>query len=295
MDVGQASVAPSHAEAPIGLFDSGMGGLAVLRELMRLLPHENVLYVGDTARRPYGPQPVEAVESYAVEITGYLVDQGAKAVIIGCNTASVAGAEAARRCFPAVPVLDMVEPGVKAAINATETGRIGVWGTALTVEKKAYDDAITEISRGARVCGVACPDLLRLAEEGEIGDRARLTEMALEYVEPIDQFGADVLVLGCTDLTCVRDITEAAAGEGVVVVDPAEEVVSQAKRVLESMGSLRTVEDGPSFYEFLVTGHDEDEFAAFATEFLELPSVNVRHVPLETIQAAKACATGSSD
>lgn len=222
------AAASPHPEAPIGIFDSGLGGLAVLREVRRLLPNEDVIYLGDTARRPYGPQPAANVRSYVVEIVGFLMTKGAKLVIIGCNTASVAGLEASHHCFPHLPVLGMVGPGVRGAVASTRRGKIGVWGTALTIENRAYDEAILDVNPDAEVVGVACPELLRLAEKGEIDDKAHLTALARDCFEPIGDSGADVLVLGCTDLTCVRDVAEAVAGEDVTVVDPAEQVVLEA-------------------------------------------------------------------
>lgn len=274
-------------EAPIGVFDSGLGGLAVVRELKRAMPGENVLYFGDTARRPYGPQPMKKVREYAVEITRFLIQRGVKAVIIACNTASVAGAEAARRCSSEVPVLDMVGPGVRAALRETRSGRIGVWGTALTIENKAYDQGILRMDEDAEVCGVACPELLRLAERVAIDDRARLTKLALRYFEPIADFGADVLILGCTDLTCIQPIADAVVGEAAVVVDPAQEVISEARRKLEMMGALRVEREGPGSCHYLVSGNDEAEFASFAADFLRVRDVAVTRVSVQEIRKGK--------
>jgi glutamate racemase len=264
-----------------------MGGLAVLRELQRLLPDEHVLYLGDTARRPYGPQPEASVSSYAVEITGFLISRGAKLVIIGCNTATVAGGTAAQRCFPHIAVLGMVEPGGKAAVRATRTGRIGVWGTALTVEQRAYDNVIRTVDPDAQVLGVACPDILRLAEQAQIEDRAHLTALARRCYGPIDSFGADVLILGCTDLTCVRDIAEAVVGAGVTVLDPAEEVVKEARATLASVDSLRSDSCGAPSYEFLITGDDEEEFATFAMGFLGVSDIDLKRVPIKSLRNEK--------
>ena len=275
-----------EAEAPIGVFDSGLGGLAVLREVRRLLPHEDVLFLGDTARQPYGPRPVEDVRRFAIEIIGYLAQQGVKIAIVACNTASVAGREAAQTCFPDLPVLGMIEPGVTGALAASERGRIGIWGTELTVDKKAYDKLILEHNPDMQVLGVACPALLRLAEKGQIEDRAYLLELAHRYFQPLADFQADTLVLGCTDLTCVRDIAEEVAGHGVAVVDPAEEVVRQARRALEDAGALRDPGERPASYRFLITGDDAAGFAAFTARFLDLPQVAVEHADLAEVQRA---------
>jgi glutamate racemase len=252
-----------------------------------LLPDEDVLFVGDTARQPYGPQPVEDVRRYATEITGYLAAQGAKMAIIACNTASVAGLEAAQRCYPDLPVLGMIGPGARGALAASQRSRIGVWGTALTVDNKAYDRLILELDPGMEVLGAACPELLRLAEKGQIDDRPYLLELAHEYYQPLAQFRADTLILGCTDLTCVRDIAEEVAGEGVTVVDPAEEVVREAREILQQAGALKRSDVEPVIHRFCITGDDVAGFAAFTRRFMDLPHVAVEQIsPDELRQAA---------
>lgn len=279
-------------EAPIGIFDSGLGGLAVLREVRRLLPNEDVLFVGDTARQPYGPQPVEDVRRYAIEITGYLVAQGAKIVLIACNTASVAGLEAAQRCYPDLPVRGMIGPGVRAALAASQSSRIGVWGTALTVDNKAYDKLILELDPGMEVLGAACPELLRLAEKGQIDDRPYLLELAREYYQPLARFQADTLILGCTDLTCVRDIAGEAAGEGVTVVDPAEEVVREAREILQEAGALKGPGGAPAAYRFCITGDDVAGFTAFTKRFMDLAHVAVEQISLDELRQTAGAIEG---
>lgn len=274
------------SNAPIGIFDSGLGGLAVLREVRRLLPHEDVLFFGDTARQPYGPQPVEDVRRYAVEISGYLAEQGVKLVIIACNTASVAGREAAQQHFPDLPVLGMIGPGVRAALDASQGNRIGVWGTAITVASKAYDQQILKLDPDMDVFGATCPELLRLAEKGQIDDRPHLLSLAQSYFQPLASQGVDTLILGCTDLTCVRDITEEVVGEDVRVVDPAEEVVLEARQILLDSGALRSEQHGLGSNQFLITGDDQANFAAFTTKFLNLPQVEVERVSLADAQVA---------
>jgi glutamate racemase len=281
-----------NPDAPIGIFDSGLGGLAVLREVSRLLPHENVLFLGDTARQPYGPRPVEEVQRFAVEITGYLLQRGAKMVIIACNTASVAGREAAQHSFPGVPVLGMIGPGVRAALSASQSSRIGIWGTAITVESKAYDRLILRLNPGVGVLGVACPQLLRLAEKGQIDDKPYLRKLAQGYFQPLADFEADTLILGCTDLTCVRDIVEEVAGESITVVDPAEEVVREARQILEGGNGLRSLEGEPSSHRFLITGNDHASFAVFAAKFLSVPQVKVERIALTEVQQGITVSSG---
>jgi glutamate racemase len=268
--------------APIGIFDSGPGGLAVLQEIRRLLPDEDVLYVGDTARQPYGPRPQEEVRRFAVELTGYLAQQGAKLVIIGCNTASVAGLDAAQRAFPEIPVLGMLGPGVRAALKATQNQRIGVWGTELTAQSQAYDHMIHGLAPDAYVLSVATPVLLRLAEKGQIDDRSYLSQLAREYFQPVAD--VDTLVLGCTDLTCVRDIIDETVGNAVTVVDPAEAVVVEARQILNDCNALRTSRSQPAEYIFQITGDDVNNFTAFTARFLNVPQVDVEWIDLREVQ-----------
>ena len=208
--------------APIGIFDSGLGGLAVLREVRRLLPHEDVVFLGDTARQPSGPQPVESVRQYAIENTAYLAPTGAKLVIIACNTASVAGREASQACFPDLPVLGMIGPGVRAALAASQHSRIGVWGTRVTVDSKAYDQRILEAAPNVEVKGVACPDLLR-RQVTLIGSWTFSTVRQAECAQFIAERGIDVDAL-FTDRWRLEQGVEAyqhfdrqTAGKGVFV------------------------------------------------------------------------------
>lgn len=268
--------------APIGIFDSGPGGLAVLQEVRRLLPDEDVLYIGDTARQPYGPQPQDTVRRYAVELTGYLAQLGAKLVIIGCNTASVAGWEAAQRAYPEIPVLGMLGPGVRAALAATHSKHIGVWGTELTAESRAYDTLIEQAEPSAQVTSVATPVLLRLTEKGQIDDRPYLRQLSAQYMEPLN--GIDTLILGCTDLTCVRDIIDETVGTGITVVDPAEAVTLEAKQILGESNALHPAQAAAPSYQFMITGQNVDEFAAFTARFLNLPGVDVEQVDVRDVQ-----------
>src|SRR5512146_1233934 len=189
--------------APIGIFDSGLGGLAVLREVRRLLPHEDVLFLGDTQRQPYGPRTVEEVRQITIEISGYLIDKGAKIVLIACNTASAAGGDAAQACYPGTPIIGMIRPGVNAALRASRRKRIGIWGTEMTIATGVYNQMLVNADPMVKALGVACPTLLRLAEKGKIDNKPYLLELAAEDFKSIAQFNADTLILGCTDFTCV--------------------------------------------------------------------------------------------
>jgi glutamate racemase len=275
-------------KAPIGIFDSGLGGLAVLREVNRLLPDEECLFLGDTLRQPYGPRTMEEVRQYAIEITGYLIEKGAKMVLIGCNTASIAGGDAAQACFPDVPVIGMIQPGVRAAIRASRSKRIGVWGTEITVASQAYDQLIIKTDPKAEVVGVACPTLLRLAEKGKIDDRPYLRSLATADFQKVAKFRADTLILGCTDFTCVRDIIDEVVETQAVVVDPAEEVVREATRILKEQNGLNPGSGKKALTKFMITGDDQENFSKCGAKFLSVPDIEVTRVPLAEVQSAAA-------
>ena len=273
--------------APIGIFDSGLGGLAVLREVNRLLPNEDCLFLGDTLRQPYGPRTIEEVRQYSIEITGCLIYKGAKMVLIGCNTASIAGGDATQAYFRDIPVIGMIKPGVGAALRASRSKRIGVWGTEITIASQAYDNMIVKNDPGAEVVGVACPTLLRLAEKGKIGDRPYLRDLATKDFQKVAEFKADTLILGCTDFTCVRDIIDEVVGNQVVVVDPAEEVVREATRVMAERGGLNTGVGRAALNTFFITGDDQENFSTFGAKFLGVPEIDVARVSLvEVLKAA---------
>lgn len=272
--------------SPIGIFDSGPGGLAVLQQVRRLLPFEDVLYFGDTARQPYGPQPVENVRRYALEITSWLASQGVKLIIIGCNTASVAGRQAAQALFPDLPVYGMIEPAVQAALRVSPSRRIGVWGTEITVESKAYDSLILAEQPGAQVLGAGCPELLRLAEKGQVDNKSQLKDLAAAYYRPLAAFGIDTLVLGCTDLTCVRDVIDETVAPGVKIVDPAEEVTLFARQYLSENSLLHPTGNTPPQYRFSITGKNLAEFSHFTAQFMGMPEVDVTQIDLDQIQRA---------
>lgn len=272
------------ASAPIGIFDSGLGGLAVLRQVQHLLPHEDCLFLGDTARQPYGPQTMELVRQYTIEITGYLVKQGVKMVLIGCNTASAAGGDAAQAQHPEIPVIGMIEAGVLAALQVSRNKRVGVWGTEITVSSHAYHHQFSMTDPAVEVVEVACPEVLRLAEKGNIGNRPHLFNLIKRDFQKIIDFHADTLVLGCTDFTCVRDIIDDVVNKQVMVVDPAEEVVRKAGQILQDLQRLNPQRSKPGCTKFLITGDDGENFSRFGAQFLNVPSIQVTRIPLAELQ-----------
>ncbi len=208
------------AGGPIGVFDSGIGGLTVAAALRELLPAERIFYIGDTARVPYGGKSRRTIERYSVEIGGLLLAEGAKMIVVACNTASALGVPKMQTLFRA-PVLGVIVPGAAAAASVSKTGRIGVIGTRATISSRAYEQAIHVVRPEAQVFAVACPLLVPLIEEGLFEDP--ITDQVLErYLEPLLAEGIDTLVLGCTHYPLLREAIGRAAGEGVALVDSAQ-------------------------------------------------------------------------
>jgi glutamate racemase len=266
----------------IGIFDSGLGGLAVFREVRKELPNEDVLYLGDTARQPYGPRTVDEVRDFSIEITGWLENQGVKLVIIACNSASVAGLDAVQEEFPNIPIIGMLEPAVNKCREVSSNQRIGVWGTAVTIENRAYDKLIHQFMPKAYVEGVACPQLLRLAEKGLTDDKDHLIELVENYYSPFEEGEIDTLILGCTDFTCVRHIIDIVVPEKIKIIDPAIEVALESQRMLSSKNLIKKSTANPN-YLFKITGTDIRDFSQFAVKFLGLTDINVERINLEEI------------
>jgi len=224
------------ARQPIGVFDSGIGGLTVVRELMRRFPGEGIVYFGDTARLPYGTKSAATVRRFSVENTRFLLNQGVKLVVVACNTSSAVALEVLRRQFD-IPVLGVVEPGARAAAAATRTRRIGVIGTYGTIASGSYEKAIRALLPAAEVHAVACPLFVPLAEEGWV-DHPVTREVAREYLAPLLAAEIDTLVLGCTHYGVLRDAIQSAfAGREVALVDSAAEVALEVESHLAAGGA----------------------------------------------------------
>jgi glutamate racemase len=225
------------ATAPIGVFDSGIGGLTVVRELMRQLPDERIIYFGDTARVPYGPKSPDTVRRYAREIATWLQHQGVKSIVVACNTATAHALETLTHEF-AFPVIGVVEPGARAAVRASHGGAIGVIGTAGTIGSGAYERAIRVLAPQARIAARACPLFVPLVEEGWL-DRDATRLIADEYLAPLRQDHVETLVLGCTHYPLLKPLIADVMGCKVQLIDSAQETAAETARVLESKG-LRT-------------------------------------------------------
>jgi len=238
------------SDAPIGIFDSGVGGLTVARAILDQLPNESTLYIGDTARGPYGPRPLAEVREFALETMDFLVEQGVKAIVIACNTASAAMLRDARERY-SIPVIEVIQPAVRRAVAATRTGNVGVIGTRATIDSKAYVDAFA-----------AAP-----------------TKVAREYLAPVMDAKVDTLVLGCTHYPLLTGVISYVMGEGVTLVSSAEETAKDLYKTLVENGSLRAQSSTPATHKFLATG-DAKAFETLARRFLGPEVTQVEHQTL---------------
>ena len=224
------------AAAPIGVFDSGLGGLTVVHELRLQLPAERLIYFGDTARVPYGPKSPDTVRRYAGEIVEWLIAQGVKAVVVACNTATAHALPQLRERFP-LPVIGVIEPGARAAAGATRSGRIGVIGTSGTIASGAYERAILALRPDAQVLSRACPLFVPLVEEGWL-DTPATRLIAQEYLQPLLAHHCDTLVLGCTHYPLLKPLIADVMGKDVRLIDSAQETAAATREALSDQSLL---------------------------------------------------------
>ena len=262
------------ADAPIGIFDSGVGGLTVARAVLDQLPHEPVLYVGDTARGPYGPRPIAEVRRYALDVMDHLVSEGVKALVIACNSASSAVLRDARERYE-VPVVEVIQPAVRRAVAATRNDRIGVIGTRATVESKAYEDSFAAAPH-LTITAQACPRFVEFVERG-ITHGADLERAAHDYLDPVRDQGVDTLVLGCTHYPLLTGVISYVMGERVTLVSSAEETAKDVFRTLRECDLLRDDALPPPVHRFRATG-DARPFAALGRRFLGPEAAGVERI-----------------
>lgn len=254
-------------DAPIGIFDSGVGGLTVARAIIDQLPNESIIYVGDTANSPYGPKPIEEVRKLALDVMDRLVDEGVKLLVIACNSASAAVLRDARERYTVgrgIPVIEVIQPAVRRAVASTRNRHIGVIGTNATISSKAYEDAFAA-AVDIDITTAACPRFVEFVESG-ITSGAELLKVAEEYLAPIREAGVDTLVLGCTHYPLLTGAISYVMGDGVTLVSSDDETAKDVYRTLTAEKLLRTKTEAPN-YRFLATG-DTKSFEKLARRFL---------------------------
>lgn len=252
-------------DRPIGVFDSGVGGLTVARALMDLLPDERLVYYGDTARGPYGPQPLDEVRRFTVEIVDYLAAQDTKLVVAACNTATAAALSPGAEIAPLpVPVVGVIAPAVEAAVRATRNGRIGVIGTVGTIGSGAYDRALARVAPDAKLFSQACPRFVAFVEGGRVSDREVLA-VAADYLASLAAAEVDTVILGCTHYPLLTGVLSYTLGPDVVLVSSAEATARQVFVSLVDQGLLSG--GGRGGHRFVVSG-DAHAFSSLAARFL---------------------------
>lgn len=252
------------SDAPIGIFDSGVGGLTVARSIRDQLPRESVLYVGDTAHSPYGPKPLAEVRRYALAVLDDLVAQGVKMLVIACNTASAAMLRDARERY-SVPVIEVIQPAVRSAVRATRNNRVGVIGTLGTINSRAYNDAFAAAPH-LELFSAACPRFVDFVESGDTSS-AELLAVAADYLAPLKAAAVDTVVLGCTHYPFLKGAIRVVMGGEVTLVSSDTETANDVYRVLVELGIQRTGRSAPT-YRYEATGESADEFLRLAHQFL---------------------------
>jgi glutamate racemase len=269
---------------PVGVFDSGMGGLTVLHECLVTMPHEDFVYLGDGARLPYGPKPLPEVARYAHEIGAYLEGLGVKLIVVACNTATSAALPELQESL-SVPVVGVITPEAHAAVQATRNRRIGLLATAGTVTSGRYEALARTLDAGVRMTSIACPRLVPLIESDDPFGEVTL-DAVREYAEPLKQAEVDTVILGCTHYPLIRPIFQRVFGRGVTLVFSAEETAREVAETLARKGmENETGREGT--YRFMTTGETE-VFRITGARFLQLPIDAVEQVELADLEKAAA-------
>jgi glutamate racemase len=269
---------------PVGVFDSGVGGLTVLHECLVTMPHEDFVYLGDHARLPYGPRPLDEVRRFAREIAAYLERQGVKLLLVACNTATSAALPQLQEEL-SVPVVGVITPEAHAAVQATRNRRIGLMATEATVHAGRYAQLVRALDAGAELVPVACPRLVPLIESDEPFG-AETTEAVREYAAPLKAADVDTVILGCTHYPLIRPVFQRVFGRRVTLVFSAEETAREVAETLARKG-IENGEGREGSYRFLTTG-EPALFRALGDRFLQLPLGEVEHVTVADLEAAPA-------
>lgn len=264
------------SKSPIGVFDSGLGGLTVLKEIMKMLPNENIIYFGDTARVPYGPRSKETVIKYTFQAINFLISKGVKAIVIACNTATARSLKEANEKYD-IPIIGVIEAGARTAAYSTKNKKVGIIGTDGTIRSKAYNAEIGKLDKDIQITDKACPLFVPIVEEGWSNtDIASLT--AQRYLKELMDVGIDSLVLGCTHYPLLKRTIGEIVGEDVILVNPAKETVKDLKEILEKNNIVNY--DGIANYEYYVSDIPE-RFEVLAQEFLKKEIDNVKSIEIQ--------------
>ena len=266
--------------SPIGVFDSGVGGLTVAREIMRQLPNERIIYFGDTARVPYGSKSKETVTRYSKQIVRFLMEHGIKALVVACNTASAYALDEIEKELP-IPAVGVVKPGANAATKATRNGKIGVIATEGTVSSRLYDTYIKNLSDNVEIYSKPCPLFVPLVEEGLLEDPVT-DEIARRYLAELIDIDIDTLILGCTHYPLIRKTIGKIMGEGVTLVNPAYETAKELEKVLGEHGILNDEKPalGEEQYRFFVSD-GADKFKSFANTIIKYGILSAKTINIE--------------
>lgn len=278
---------------PIGIFDSGVGGLTVVKTIIDLLPNEDIVYFGDTARVPYGNKSKETIIRYSIQNTKFLLQHKIKLLVVACNTSSSYAIPTLKRLYKNLEIVDVVTPGAKAAVNATKNYKIGVIGTKATIRSNSYVKAIKKICKKAEIFCQPTPLFVPLIEEGWV-DRIRSTnsdfyqtinhenilrQLTAEYLTPLKKFGIDVLVLGCTHYPAIKTIIQDVVGKDVSIVDSSLETAKEVKKIIEQKKIRKTINNKPK-YKFFVSD-DPESFRKIGSLLLEREIKYVKKVKIE--------------
>ena len=268
------------SDAPIGVFDSGVGGLTVVREIMRQIPNEKIIYFGDTARVPYGSKSKEVVTRYSRQIVRFLRTQRVKAIVIACNTASAMALEEIEKEIN-IPIIGVVRPGAKVAAEVTVNGKIGVIATDATIGSNVYTDYIHQINQNVQVIGKACPLFCPLVEEGLLKDPVT-DEIAMRYLTELNDIDIDTLILGCTHYPLIRSTIGKIMGDKVTLVNPAYETARELKELLTKENMLNEVKTGlgTNKYQFFVSDGAQ-KFQTFANSILKYGILSAKVINIE--------------
>ncbi|MCL2883123.1 MAG: glutamate racemase [Coriobacteriia bacterium] len=280
------------ASRPIGIFDSGVGGLTVLREMARQLPHESLIYFGDSLRCPYGPRSLSEIRHFAFQIAVWLVNLGVKLIVIACNSATAAALDTLQRSLP-VPVIGVIEPGARAAVKATVSRRVGVIGTRATIESDVYPEAIRRLDSGITVFSAATPRFVEIVEQGLRLDRNPLEsfmapvssiyvrpafqEIARDYLEPLRRCAVDALVLGCTHYPLIAPLISSIMGSRIQIISSAAETAADVGSTLERRGQL-AAPGQQATYRFASTAAETGDFQSLGAAILGRPLGEVESV-----------------